>query len=61
MNIKNTTPGCRWIAAVNGRGQRRSADTMGLFAVNNAFAESRPFTTLPDEVVHVAITRNMPA
>lgn len=61
MNIKNTTPGCRWIPAVNGGGQRRSADTMGKFAVVNAFAEQRPFTTLPDGVVQRPFTHNMPA
>lgn len=61
MNIKNTTPGCRWISATNRHGQRRSADTMGLRAIVNAFAEQRPFTTLADDVVLVAITRNMPA
>lgn len=61
MNIKNTTPGCRWISATNRHGQRRSANTLGLIAVNNAFAECRPFTTLADGVVLVNITRNMPA
>lgn len=61
MTIKNTTPGCRWISSTNRNGQRRSADTLGLRAVVNAFAEQRPFTTLADDVVRVAITRNMPA
>lgn len=61
MTIKNTTPGCRWIVAINRHGQRRSADTMSLRAIVNAFAEQRPFTTLADDIVRVAITRNMPA
>lgn len=36
----------KWISSKTNAGKKRSFDTMGIFAVNNAFAEKLPFTAL---------------